>query len=121
MAESHDLGEKGEALAVKHLADRGFRIMARNWTWGKHEIDIIAEKDDTVVFAEVKTRSDNYMIPPATAVNKAKQKSLILAAEGYIKRYNVNLESRFDIITVVKSDSGFEIEHIEDAFYPTLR
>jgi putative endonuclease len=121
MAESHDLGKKGEALAVKHLTDKGFRILARNWTWGKHEIDIIAEKDDTIVFAEVKTRTDNYMMPPAKAVNRDKQKSMITAAEGYIKRFNVTMESRFDIITLVKSDDGFDIEHIEDAFYPTLR
>ena len=121
MAESHDLGKKGEALAVKYLTDKGFRILTRNWAWGKHEIDIIAEKDNMVVFAEVKTRSDNYMMPPVTAVNREKQRSLITAAEGYIKRYNIDRESRFDIITVVKTDAGFDIEHIEDAFYPTLR
>ncbi len=121
MAESHDLGKKGEDLAVKHLTNKGFRILTRNWSWGRHEIDIIAEKDDTIVFAEVKTRSDNYMMSPVSAVNREKQRSMITAAEGYIKKYNVNLESRFDIITVVKKDKGFDIEHIAEAFYPTLR
>lgn len=121
MAESHDLGKTGEDIAARQMTESGYKIRARNWSWGRHEIDIIAEKDDTIVFAEVKTRSDNYMMPPVSAVNREKQRSMITAAEGYIKKYNVNLESRFDIITVVKKDEGFDIEHIEDAFYPTLR
>jgi putative endonuclease len=121
MAESHTLGKKGEDLAVNYLKDAGFKILARNWSWGRHEIDIIAEKGDTVVFAEVKTRTDDYLMDPKTAVNREKQKSMISAADGYIRRFNINKDSRFDVITVIKRDNEYEIDHIEDAFYPTLR
>jgi putative endonuclease len=121
MSESHDLGKKGEELAAEHLKNSGFKILFRNWKWGRHEIDIIAENKNFVVFAEVKTRSDDYQMHPVTAVTREKQKSIILAADGYIKRYNINKESRFDVITVINKGEEFEIDHIEDAFYPTLR
>ena len=62
MAESHNLGQKGEDLAAEHLKKAGYKILFRNWKWGKHEIDIIAENKDCVVFVEVKTRSDELMI-----------------------------------------------------------
>ena len=61
MAESHNLGIKGEDLAAEHLKKSGYKILFRNWKWGKNEIDIIAEKDDTVVFVEVKTRTDEFL------------------------------------------------------------
>lgn len=121
MAESHDLGKQGEDLAVDHLKNAGFKILFRNWKYGKHEIDIIAEKIDVVVFAEVKTRTDDFQMDPRTAINREKQKSIIFAADGYIKRYSVDKDSRFDVIIVVKKGEQFEIDHIEDAFYPTLR
>jgi len=121
MADSHDLGQKGEDLAAEHLKNNGYSILFRNWKWGKNEIDIIARKNKTLVFVEVKTRSGDFKMHPVTAVTNEKQKTIILAADGYIKRYNIDLESRFDIITVVNNNETFEIDHIEAAFYPTLR
>jgi putative endonuclease len=121
MAESHNLGQKGEDLAAEHMKKAGFKILFRNWKWGKHEIDIIAENKDFVVFAEVKTRTDAFQMHPVTAVTSDKQKSIILAADGYLKKFNIDKKSRFDVITVIKKSEIFEIDHIEDAFYPTLR
>lgn len=121
MSESHDLGKKGEDLAVEYLKNAGFKILYRNWKWGKHEIDIIAENKDFVVFAEVKTRSEDYQEHPVTAITREKQKSIIWAAEGYIKKFNIDKDSRFDVLTIIKMSENFEIDHIEDAFYPTLR
>ena len=121
MSESHDLGKKGEELASDYLSDAGFTILFRNFQWGKHEIDIIAEKKDLIVFIEVKTRNDDYRMHPVTAITVEKQKSLIRAADGYIQTRNIDKEGRFDVITVIKKGDTFEIDHIEGAFYPTLR
>ncbi len=121
MAESHDLGQKGEEVATEHLKKSGYKILFRNWKFGKHEIDIIAENKDVVVFAEVKTRTVDFQMDPRTAINREKQKSIIFAADGYIKRYSIDKDSRFDVIIVIKKEEEFEIDHIEDAFYPTLR
>lgn len=121
MADSHDLGQKGEELAARFLKDAGCRILHRNWKWGKNEIDIIAENRDFLIFAEVKTRKADFMMNPALAVTREKQRSIILAADGYLKKFNNDKECRFDIITVVSRNEDYEIEHMEGAFYPTLR
>jgi putative endonuclease len=122
MAESHNLGQKGEELAADHLNKAGFKILFRNWKWGKHEIDIIAENKEYIVFVEVKTRNEDFQMHPLTSVNRDKQKSVIRAADGYLQKFKLDKESRFDIITVIKKrDDTFEIDHMEDAFYPTLR
>ena len=121
MAESHILGSKGEDLAAEHLKKSGYKILFRNWKWGKNEIDIIAEKDDTVVFVEVKTRTDGFLGGVASAISTEKQKSIIYAADGYIRRFNVDKESRFDVLTIIMSGETHIIDHIESAFYPTLR
>ena len=120
MAESHNLGKKGEDVAADHLRKAGFKILFRNWKWGKHEIDLIAENKDRI-FVEVKTRSDDYQMHPVTAVTTEKQKSIIWAADGYLKKYNIDKESRFDVITIIRKDESYQIDHIESAFYPTLR
>jgi len=88
---------------------------------GKLELDIIAENKDFIVFAEVKTRSDDFQMHPVTAVNREKQRSMIFAANNYIQWNNIDKESRFDIITIIKKADGYQVDHIEDAFYPTLK
>jgi len=121
MSESHNLGQKGEELAADHLKNAGFKILFMNWKWGKHEVDIIAENHDFVIFVEVKTRNDDFQMHPITAVTREKQKSIIFAANGYLQKFGIDKEARFDVITVVKSNDSFQIDHLEDAFYPTLR
>lgn len=121
MADSHKLGQKGEELAAEHLKKAGYRILRRNWKAGKQEIDIIAENKDYIVFVEVKTRSGDYFENPASAVNREKQRSMILAADNYIRWNNIDKESRFDVITIVIRDEDYTIDHMEAAFYPTLR
>jgi putative endonuclease len=121
MSDSHELGQKGEDLAIAFLKNKGYRILSRNWKWGKNEIDIIAENNNLIVFVEVKTRSNNFQVSPAAAITNEKQKSIIRAADGYIQRYKIDKESRFDVITIINKNEEFELDHIEDAFYPTLR
>jgi len=121
MAESHSLGKKGEELAADHLKEKGYKILHRNWRSGKRELDIVAENNDFVVFAEVKTRSENFLAGAGDTVSREKQRLMLFAAESYIKRYNINKDSRFDIITVISKGQNYSIEHLENAFYPTLR
>jgi len=121
MSDNINLGQAGENFAAEYLINKGYKILKRNWVSGKLEIDIIAENKDFVVFAEVKTRSDNFQLHPADAVTKTKQRSVILAADNFLKRNNIDKECRFDVITVIKKPDSFEIDHIENAFYPTLR
>ncbi len=121
MSESKSLGQQGEDFAAEHLKAKGYSIRHRNWVSGKKEIDIIAENKEYVVFVEVKTRSEGPLVDPREAISKDKRTSMIYAAESYIRRYNINKESRFDVILVEATNEGFKPEHIEFAFYPTLR
>ena len=121
MAESHLLGKEGEEQAVGYLRSKGYKILHRNWVSGKRELDIIAENNEFVVFVEVKTRSHDFHLPQGDLVTKEKQRSMIFAADSYIRRYNINKESRFDVITIISGGKTIEIEHTESAFYPTLR
>ena len=69
---------------------------------------------------EVKTRNDDFQMHPVTAVTKEKQKSIIWAANGYLQKFNIDKEGRFDIITIIKSVDSYKIDHIEGAFLSTL-
>jgi putative endonuclease len=121
MSESHSLGQTGENLAIAFLEKAGYKIRHKNWKSGKRELDIVAETSDFIVFVEVKTRTDDQWMDPRNAITREKQRSIIYAADGYIHSYNVNKESRFDVIIVMGKEEPFKIEHIENAFYPTLR
>ncbi len=121
MSDTKNLGPAGEDLAADYLKNKGYRIIKKNWRSGKLEVDIIAENKDYIVFTEVKTRSENFYIHPADAVTKDKQRSIILAADNFVKWNNIDKECRFDVITVIIKPDSHEIDHIEDAFYPTLR
>ena len=122
MSESSSLGRKGEDLAVSFLAGKGYQIRNRNWKAGKLEVDIIAETGEFIVFVEVKTRSADYLESPQNAVTTEKQRSLVLAADTYIRWHDISKQARFDVITVLAKGQTLTIgKHIEDAFYPTLR
>jgi len=114
-----ELGERGEKIAFQYLLERDFMIKEKNWRRGHLEIDIIAMKDDMLIFVEVKTRFSSYFGTPESAVNWSKQKKLARAANAYMKYRNYNGEARFDVISVILNQKNQSIEHFEDAFYPT--
>ena len=111
------LGKLGEDISVKYLEKKGYKILERNFRYGRAEIDIICRFQDEIIFVEVKLRSDGMMEYPEQAVGKSKQKNIRLAADFYMIDKDLSIPARFDIIAVVKTDD-FEIEHFEDAFYP---
>lgn len=118
MIEPHELGKLGEELAVNYLIDKGYQILERNWHSRHKEIDIIALDDTNLVVVEVKTRKSDDYGEPDIAVGKDKQRMLIWAADAYVRFKNLDVDVRFDIISIVISDDEPEIEHIEDAFIP---
>ena len=118
--EPHELGKLGEDLAANYLIDKGYQILERNWRSGHKEIDIIALIDETLAIVEVKTRKTDDYGEPDIAVGAYKQRMLIWAADAYVRYKNLNVDVRFDIISIVFTDEEPQIEHIEDAFYPSL-
>lgn len=120
MASHNDLGSYGEKLALEYLVSHGYKILETNWQFKHLEIDIIAKKEAFIVFIEVKTRKTSYFGEPYTFVTVSKQKNIINAANGYIDRFNIKEETRFDIISVLYNNQQKDIQHIEDAYYPRI-
>lgn len=117
MAKHNDLGKWGEDIAADYLQRKGYVILERDWKSGHRDLDIIAMDGDTVVFVEVKTRSNRLFTDPVDAVGYQKIRHLQQAANHYVKYRHIDRDIRFDIICIVVSEEKTpEIEHIEDAF-----
>lgn len=110
------MGIWGEELVVAYLREKGYVIMERDWHSGHRDIDIIARKDDFVVFVEVKTRRNTFFTAPEAAVNYQKQRNLRRAINHYVKYRHIDSRFQFDIITVVgqPGDEHPDIQHLED-------
>ncbi|HEY0031370.1 MAG TPA: YraN family protein [Bacteroidia bacterium] len=119
MAEHNITGQKGEEMAARYLEEKGFTILETNWRFRNLEADIIARIEKTLVIAEVKTRKSNFFGEPETFVNRQKQQNLIKTANEYVERMGLDLEVRFDIVSVVLNDNA-SVKHIEDAFSSVL-
>ncbi len=114
-----DKGQRGEALAAKQMEKMGYEIMERNFHALKAEIDIIAKKDNVIVFTEVKYRKSEEMGTPAEAVNHWKQQHIIRAAKVYIAQkclMEMGYDFRFDVAEVLTQDGKTYFRYTEDAF-----
>ncbi len=113
------LGAQGERLAEQHLRQLGYRILARNMRNRGGEIDLIARDAGTIVFVEVRSRSDRTHGEPAETISRAKQRTLTRAALSYLKqRGQLDTPARFDVVTIVwgQHPGEQELRHIPNAF-----
>lgn len=117
MASHNDLGTWGENVACEKLVAEGCAIMERNWRSGHYEIDIIAQRGDRIIFAEVKTRrsdaDDAY-----GAFDVQKMRRLGRAATAYLRAYDIPLEPQFDFFAVIGTPNDYELTHDEDILMP---
>lgn len=117
MAYHNDLGKIGEQLAVDLLESKGYEILARNYVFQKAEVDIIAKHNDQIICVEVKTRNSEFFGDPQEFVTKGKIKNLVKAMDAFITENDIPLETRFDIIAVLKNKKLEQLTHYENAFY----
>lgn len=120
MAQHNLLGKSGEELASEYLIGQGYIIRDINWHSGKYELDIVAYKDEMLIIVEVKTRRDSEYANPEDAVDRKKIRNIVWATEAYISMHQLDMDVRFDIISIIGQEPPFEIEHIEDAFFVPL-
>ena len=90
MAAHNELGKEGEEESVRFLMEKGYKIRHRNWRSGKYASDA------------------------------RKIRRILSSTNGYLHKYGIDMNVRFDIITVTGIQKPFHIEHIEDAFYPPI-
>ena len=116
MAEHNELGNLGEELAVDYLIKKGYKVRAKNWRYLKAEVDIIAQKENTIIAVEVKTRTSDYFGDPQDFITKKKIKLLVMAMNEYVISKDLEVDVRVDIIAIIQNQKGTKIEHLEDAF-----
>lgn len=118
MAEHNEFGTIAEEFVARKYAHNGYQILERNWRFHPLEIDIVAKKNDEIVFVEVKARETDLFGDPLEAVTKKKMRFMLKAANEYLERHQINNECRFDIAVVLKKKDGLAATIYPDAFEP---
>lgn len=109
------IGAKYEGMAAGYLEEHGYKILERNYHNKYGELDILAEKDSTLVVVEVKFRSSDSFGDPLEAVDRCKQNRIYRTTLFYYMEhgYELNYSCRYDIIAIYGNGT---IKHIENAF-----
>jgi putative endonuclease len=112
------LGQYGENVATRHLANAGLTILARNWRCPAGEIDIVARERDVVVICEVKTRSSVAFGTPIEAITRTKADRLRRLAMLWLRENPAGgADVRFDVVSVLLPTAGAPaVEHLRGAF-----
>ena len=118
MAAKDGVGKYGERVALRHLEDAGFEILARNWRCPDGEIDIVARDREVIVICEVKTRSGLGYGLPAEAITRKKADRLRRLAGRWLSEHPAGgADVRFDVVSVVCAQRGAAVvEHLRAAF-----
>lgn len=106
-------GRKGEKQACAYLKKQGYKILERGFKTPFGEVDIVAKREDVIVFTEVKTRLSDTFGAPCEAVDERKKFRYRQSAKYYFAGRQIDITVRFDIIEIYRG----EINHIENAFF----
>ncbi len=120
---SRQTGDRGEEIALRYLAEKGYEVLERNYRTRQGEMDLILRGERALVFVEVKLRKGTgFFGDPLEAVTPEKQARIRLTAEHYLALMGEDFvagfdEVRFDVVGILVSGTGRpEIQHVEDAF-----
>ena len=115
-----EVGLTGEKKVASFLRKSGYEILKRNYQCKFGEIDIIAQKDDFIIFVEVKTRKKGSIVSAAEAVDGFKIQRIIKTAQDFMAKTSCELQPRFDVAEVYVTDNGenikYSLNYIENAF-----
>lgn len=120
MAQHNEFGQISEDRAAAYLMARGYTIRDRNWRCGHKELDIVAQKNGTLVIIEVKARRTDLYGDVVDAVTDSKTEHIIQAAHAYVRYHRIDLPVRFDIIAITGEPGNQRVEHFEDALHSPL-
>lgn len=110
-------GQKGEAAAARYYLDRGCRLLAHNYRTRMGELDLVLMEGETVVIAEVKSRSETSRGPAVEAVGPAKRRRIVLAAQRFLQQSGLSEHPvRFDVVEVTPAEGGLLVHCIRSAF-----
>ena len=112
-----EFGRWGEEKAKFYVKENGYKIIEENFRISRGEIDLIAEKENTIIFIEVKTRKNSFFGPPQSAVNWKKQNKIKKIARCFLVNNNYkDYKKRFDVIAIIYNKKNINIEHYKNSF-----
>ena len=119
--EALEWGKQAANSVCEYLISKGYTVRERNWRakTSKSEIDLIAQKGDTLIFIEVKARRD-CELDPADALTPDKIKNVVRGANSYLCNQEFDFYYRFDVAAVSGNADDYKLDYIEDAFLPPL-
>ena len=110
-------GDQGEDATVQFLEAKGYAIRSRNFRCRYGELDVVAEKDGTICFVEVRARATAIWGDPSYTVSRSKQRRIVKAALHYMLAYSVRGKMiRFDVVSIVGRGRDAAVEHYPNAF-----
>jgi putative endonuclease len=120
------VGRRGEEQAARYLKRHGYKILERNFRVTEGEIDLVAFRDGTVAFVEVRAQTQPVLIDSLHTITRRKQRRIIKAARQYCALRKLGSEDiglRFDVMAVVMDRAGrpVSVNHLEDAFQVSSR
>ena len=119
MRKQQETGALGERIARRYLEQRGYSIIAVNWSSLYGEIDIIAVRGGELTFVEVKTRRDRDTESALAGVTAAKRERMLNAVHLYMHENELDADVawRIDVIAIaLRAGRPPRIDHVEDAF-----
>lgn len=114
-------GDIGEEVAFSYLKNKGYKILARNYSNKFGEIDIVAQKDEVIVFVEVKSqlRPISDGLYPERNVTYSKQRKLVRAAQRYLieKKHHDDVDWQIDVMGVCLNEETrlADLRHLKNA------
>lgn len=115
------LGRWGEQRSENFLNRKGLRTLTRNFSCRSGEIDLImVDTDRTIVFVEVKTRTDDFFQPVESVITYDKKAKMIKSARYFLAKHDIqNRPYRFDVLTLtLNKKRKQQVQHFENAFTP---
>jgi putative endonuclease len=105
------IGDEAETRALDYLLSKGYSLIEKNYRYKRNEVDLVVEKNKTLIFVEVKFRKSNHFGFPEDFVDLKKMERLQEAAENLIFNLDWKENIRFDIIAITNNG---EVKHFLD-------
>lgn len=111
-------GRQAERRALQFLEGYGLKHLGSNYRAADGEIDLILQDGDTIVFVEVRSRSDDRYMDTVESINQRKVGRIINASRQYLQRHGISESAlcRFDVVTITGRSRSPKIEWIRNAF-----
>jgi putative endonuclease len=112
---ANNSGIAAEKLAETFLKKQGLKLIANNYHCAYGEIDLIMQDKNTLVFIEVRLRTNSQFGSPGESITFKKQQKIIKTAQYYLQQHNTQQDCRFDAVLLNKQNVA-NIEWIRNAF-----